>query len=141
MHVTDLPIHKLLGIKLAPSGSAHVLELPESDTVQNHVGTVHAGVQFALAEACSGEFLLRESRGDENISGVLIAATVKFRSPARGQLRASAQVRGEAKPSLRDRLSSRGRAVVSVLVQVQDTSGAVTMDGRYDWLLERKGEA
>jgi len=33
--------------------------MPESPLLLNHVGTVHASVQFALAEASSGEFLLR----------------------------------------------------------------------------------
>jgi acyl-coenzyme A thioesterase PaaI-like protein len=141
MHVTDLAIHKLLGIELASPGSSHILELPESALVRNHVGTVHAGVQFALAEACSGEFLLEQFEDDENISGVVIAANVKYRSPARGKLRASAQINGKAEPSVKDRLSSRRRIFVSVLVQVTDTCGSVTMEGQYDWLLQRTSTA
>jgi hypothetical protein len=58
MHVTELAIHKTLGIQLAAAGDAHILTLPESPLLLNHLGTVHAGVQFMLAEACSGEFLM-----------------------------------------------------------------------------------
>lgn len=64
MHVTDLAINKMLGMQLAPEGNGHILEMPESPLLLNHVGTIHAGAQFALAEASSGEFLLRQF-GDE----------------------------------------------------------------------------
>ncbi len=59
MHATDLAINQTLGMQLAPEDCGHLLEMPESPLLLNHVGTVHASVQFALAEACSGEFLLR----------------------------------------------------------------------------------
>jgi acyl-coenzyme A thioesterase PaaI-like protein len=59
MHVTDLGINKALGMQLAPPGNGHILEMPETPQLLNHVGSVHASVQFALAEASSGEFLLR----------------------------------------------------------------------------------
>jgi acyl-coenzyme A thioesterase PaaI-like protein len=59
MHVTDISINKALGMQLLPVEDAHILEMPESPLLLNHVGTVHASAQFALAEASSGEFLLR----------------------------------------------------------------------------------
>lgn len=58
MHATDLALNKALGMQLASAGSSHVLEMPETVLLLNHVGTVHASAQFALAEAGSGEFLL-----------------------------------------------------------------------------------
>ena len=61
MHVTDLAINKTLGMQLASPGSGHILEMPETPLVLNHVGTIHASVQFALAEASSGEFLLKHT--------------------------------------------------------------------------------
>ena len=53
MHVTDLAINKTLGLQLAPPGKGYILEMPESPLLLNHVGTVHASVQFSLAEASS----------------------------------------------------------------------------------------
>src|SRR3954467_11694758 len=93
MHVTDLALNKMMGIQLPPSGDGHVLELPESPLLLNHVGTVHASVQFALAEAGSGEFLLRElGDAQREVFAVLRTSEVKFRKPARGTLRASARL-------------------------------------------------
>src|SRR5688500_7990946 len=46
MHVTELAINKTFGMQLAPAGAGHVLEMPESPLLLNHVGTVHASAQF-----------------------------------------------------------------------------------------------
>ena len=142
MHVTDLAINKTLGMQLAPAGNGHNVELPESPLLLNHVGTVHASVQFALAEASSGEFLLRELGDAQNqVLAVLRTSEVKFRKPAHGTLRASARFADGAAESLRAELGSRGRALVSVLAEVADAKGVVTMSGQYDWFLQRQNIA
>ena len=139
MHVTDLAINKTLGLQLAPPGKGYILEMPESPLLLNHVGTVHASVQFALAEASSGEFLLRYL-GDlqSQVFAVLRASDVKFRKPAHGTLCASARFADGIADSLSTELASRGRALASVLVEVADAQGVVTMTGQYDWFLLRQ---
>src|ERR1044071_8013305 len=90
MHVTDLAMNKTLGMQLAPAGSNHILEMSESPLLLNHVGTVHASAQFALAEASSGEFLLRYlGDAQSQVFAVLRTTEVKFRKPAHGALRAT----------------------------------------------------
>ena len=139
MHVTDLAINKIMGMQLAPPGKGHLLELPESPLLLNHVGTVHASVQFALAEACSGEFLLREmGEAQPDVFAVLRTSEVKFRKPAHGALRASARFGEGTGPALSDDLAARGRALASVQVEVADTQDIITMTGRYDWFLQRR---
>ena len=139
MHVTDLAINKTLGMQLAPAGEGHILEMPESPLHLNHVGTVHASVQFALAEAASGEFLLRHSdAAQRDIFAVLRTADVKFRKPAYGPLRASARFADAVAETLSEELSGRGRALVSVSVEIADTHGVITMSGRFDWFLQRQ---
>ena len=139
MHVTDLAINKTLGMQLAPAGNAHILEMPESPLVLNHVGTIHASAQFALAEASSGEFLLRHlGEAKDQVFAVLRTSDVKFRKPAHGALRASSRFADGVADSLSTELASRGRALASVLVEVADTNGVVTMSGQYDWFLQRQ---
>jgi acyl-coenzyme A thioesterase PaaI-like protein len=141
MHVTELAIHQMLGMQLGAEGDAHILVLPKSPLVLNHVGTVHAGVQFVLAEACSGEFLLRHFGNDpRQVFAVLRRSKVKFHKAAQGELRASAQFLEEARESLTDELASRGRVFASVLVEVSDANAVVTMSGQYDWFLRRQPE-
>jgi acyl-coenzyme A thioesterase PaaI-like protein len=142
MHATDLAINKALGIQLAPAGNRHILEMPESALLLNHLGTVHASAQFALAEASSGEFLLRNFGDAQSPTfAVLRTCNVKFRKPARGYLRASARFADEIAESLAAELASRGRALVSVLAEVSDAQGVVTMTGQYDWFLQRQTNA
>jgi acyl-coenzyme A thioesterase PaaI-like protein len=50
MKFPDLVLNRFIGIRGAPAGSEHVLEMPLAAAVVNHLGTVHAAAQFALAE-------------------------------------------------------------------------------------------
>jgi hypothetical protein len=56
--VTELPFNNFLGIHPAHD-TAHPLQLPSGSQYLNHLGQVHAAAQLALAEASSGELLLR----------------------------------------------------------------------------------
>src|SRR5262249_32028324 len=134
MHVTDLAINSAMGMRLALAGRDHILELPESAPLINHVGAIHASVQFALAEAGSGEFLRRQlGQSQEHVLAVLRTSPVKFRKPAHGELRAIVQFADIDAAEL----ASRGRALVAILVEVADTHGVVTMSGQFDWFLQR----
>ena len=136
MHVTELAIHKMMGMKLAAASETHIVALPESPLVLNHLGTVHAGVQFILAEACSGEFLLRHLGNDPgDVFAVLRRSKVKFHKPAHGELRATAKFLKNLQLPLKDELTSRGRVFVSVLVDISDANAIITMSGQYDWFL------
>jgi acyl-coenzyme A thioesterase PaaI-like protein len=142
MHVTDLALNQTMGMRLADPGDGHILEMPESPLLLNHVGTVHASVQFALAEAGSGEFLLRSlGEAQAHVFAVLRTSEVKFRKPAHGILRASARFADGSADSLASELAARGRALISVLVEVADVQGIVTMNGRYDWFLQQRSNA
>jgi len=139
MHVTDLALNKALGMSLAPAGQVqgHVLEMPETPLLLNHVGTIHASAQFALAEASSGEFLIAQVGNlQPPVFAVLRTSEVKFRKPAHGTLRASARFTEGDIESLASELKSRGRALASVLVDVADLNGVVTMSGQFDWFLQ-----
>jgi len=139
MHVTDLAINSAMGMRLAPAGGDHLLELPESALLINHLGTIHASVQFALAEAGSGEFLLRQlGAAHEHVFAALRTATVKFRKPAQGELRASARFVDTDAAQVSAALAARGRALVAIVVEVADGQGEVAMSGQFEWFLQRQ---
>jgi acyl-coenzyme A thioesterase PaaI-like protein len=54
MDVTEIPFVEKVGITRSTKG---LLELPFNETIQNHLQTIHASAQFALAETASGEIL------------------------------------------------------------------------------------
>lgn len=137
MHVTDLPLNQAMGMRLDVAGEKHLIEMPETPLLLNHLRTVHASVQFALAEACSGELLLKTlGAAQEKVFAVLRTSSVKFRKPARGLLRASASLSEDLESLLIDKITLRGRMLVSVEVEVLDTQNIVTMTGQFDWLLQ-----
>lgn len=93
-------------------------------------------------QEAAGEFLLRYL-GDarSQIFAVLRTADVKFRKPAHGALRASARFPNGVADTLSAELTARGRALASVLVEVADAQGLITMTGQYDWFLQRETNA
>jgi hypothetical protein len=83
--VTELPFNSFLGIQTAPR-PPQILLLPSGDQYLNHIGTVHAIAQLALAEASRGEFLLRHFGSTEGIVPVVRRLEAKFRKPANGAI-------------------------------------------------------
>src|SRR3954464_13972724 len=85
--VTELPFNRFLGIETAPA--PQLLRLPAGAQYLNHLGTVHASAQLALAEASSGEFLLRALGFPSGIVPVVRRLESKFRKPAYGAVTSS----------------------------------------------------
>lgn len=142
MHTTDLALNQALGLRLVPEPNGAILDMPESPLLLNHAGTIHASAQFALAEASSGEFLLRHlGDAQKQVFAVLRTSEVKFRKPAHGTLHASAKFADGSADSLSAELASRGRALVSISIEVADAQGVVTMAGQFDWFLQRQASA
>lgn len=144
--VTEVPFNRLLDLQ--PSADhAKLLQLPAGPQYLNHLGTVHASAQLALAEATSGEFLLhalsettlREDApsGDlKSLVPVVRRLTSKFRQPARGRLTSSATAT-DGLDSLRADLQSKGRAFLTVQVEIHDESGAHTLSASVEWFVTR----
>ncbi len=137
MKVVDLAINAALGMKESEPGESHLLELPVSSLSKNHVGSVHASAQFALAEACSGQWLCLQLKGiQDRVFPLLRHSNVKFRKPAQGRLLAFADpVEGQAH-NLTDTLNTKGRLLVAIQVSVQDENQQTTMTGQFDWYLQ-----
>ena len=133
MKVTDLPFNRYLGLR----SDGSVLTLPADPKYHNHLGTVHAGAQFSLAEAVSGQWLLdRFGDAAADYLAVVRHAEVKYRRPAAGELTATAHVSPEDAERFRDTLERRGRASIEVRVQVAGADG-VTLEAAFEWFAQR----
>src|SRR6266403_5799730 len=121
--VTELPFNSFLGIQTA-AGPARLLQLPSGRHYLNHLGTVHASAQLALAEASSGEFLLRHFGSAEGMVPVVRRLDAKFRKPANGAVTSTASATPESLAQLDLELLSKGRALIPVSVELHDESGA-----------------
>lgn len=136
MRPTDLALNQLLGVRDAPPGASHLLELPWSDRLLNHVGTLHAAAQFALAEAASAEYLRRQFPDlAARALAVVREVELRYRRAASGDLQAFGRAPAEAAAQLRADLAERGHAFVLVEVEVRDAAGLITSAGRFRWYI------
>ena len=134
--VTELPFNSFLGIQSAPD-SAQLLRLPSGGQYLNHLGTVHASALLALAEASSGEFLLRHFGVTDSIVPVVRRIEAKFRKPANGAVTSKASAAPEALAQLAADLAAKGRALISVAVELHDESGTHALSASVEWFIQR----
>jgi acyl-coenzyme A thioesterase PaaI-like protein len=140
MNVIDLPFNRLVGLEYAPAESGFLLSLPAGEQYHNHLQTVHAGALLALAEAASGEFLLRQYGSVPGLIPVVRRLEAKFHKPARGRVSARARADAEELEKLDAELRSKGRALLSVTVEVVDESDVVALSAVVQWFIGQRAQ-
>ena len=134
MQVTEIPFVKHIGIEQEES---QLFLAPILD-VENHIGTIHASAQFALAETQSGLFLQEEFSDIEGeVLPLLRSSTVKYKSPATTKLKAVATVSDEVKSKFKEQFLKKGRATIAIEVELRDSEDVVTMVGEFVWFVQR----
>ena len=136
MEISEIPFNKVLG--LSADDQAVVLQ-PQS-IHQNHVGSIHAAVIFALAESAAGHFLLsRFPDMADSYVVVLRGTTTKYRQPATvgSELRAMANSDESVTSTFLETLRSRGRATLDLSVTVTQQETRV-FTGTFTWFAARK---
>ena len=112
---------------------------PDDVRYTNHLGTVHASAQLALAEATSGEYLLSEFKDiNFDVLPVVRRLEAKFRKPAYGAVFSRMSVTPEKKEEFVSNLTLRGRALLEVQVDVYDEKGAHALAAVVEWFVARK---
>ena len=138
VHPSELPFSQALGLRPAPAGAAHLLELPCTDVTRNHVATMHAAAQFALAEAASAVCLQREfPEFSDRVFAVVRGSQVKYRKAATSTLYAFARADDATRAHLASDLATRTRTSATVLVELKDADGNVAFAGSFDWFIAR----
>jgi acyl-coenzyme A thioesterase PaaI-like protein len=138
LKATDLAYNRALGVRDAPAGAAHLLELPFAPLVHNHLGTMHAAAQFSLAEAASAECLQRNYGAAVGpVFAVVRGVEVNYRRPATGDLFAYGRPDDATAAGLLDELAARGRAKAVILIDLKDHAGTLTFHGKFEWFISR----
>jgi len=138
---TELPLSQVLGLQEAPAGAPHLLELPLGERTRNHLGTMHAAAQFALAEAASAAALQRAFPDwEDRVMAVVRGARLKYRRPGTGPLHAWAGMDAAAQAQLAADLATRSRAAATVQVELRGADRAVVFVGEFDWFFSRRAD-
>jgi hypothetical protein len=87
----------------------------------------------------SGEFLLRSHRRLAGIMPVVRRLESKFRKPAHGRVTSTVSLL-DGIDSVKNELSTIGRAIVSVVVELHDESGAHTLSASVECFITRVAE-
>ncbi|MBI5101092.1 MAG: DUF4442 domain-containing protein [Nitrospirae bacterium] len=137
MNVLELPFNTILSIKQSDAPDT-ILMLEDRVNYQNHLGTVHASAQYALAEASSGEILER-TFGDWNGAyfPVVRRAEVKYKNPAKGRLFSAGFIDADRAVRAKKELSEKGRTLVDVMVKVVDEGNNTTFESTFTWFIAK----
>lgn len=136
MKPTDLALNQAMGMRVAPPGAPHLLELPLTPLLKNHLGTMHAAAQFALAESASAECLRREFPAlVGKVVPMVRGVTMKYRKPATGDLFAFAHPDEDTRQNLVTNLATRSAARAMVAVELKDAAGTLTFSGQFEWFI------
>jgi acyl-coenzyme A thioesterase PaaI-like protein len=112
----------------------HLLQLRDSPFHLNHVGTVHAGVQLALAEASTGQLLMRAlPELADKVIAVVRRVEAKFKKPMRGAILSRAITSLDEIQRAAEPLATKGRSLIPVTVEIVDGSGNVGLVATFEW--------
>ena len=131
----NVPLVSHLGIE---EKDETTLKLVCHSHVQNHIGTIHAAAQFALAETQSGHYLASifpQYKG--KFIPLLRSSTVKYKNPASSEIYAEAFAKDIDLEKFEVRFLKKGRASIVVKVKVMDEDGVLTMHGEFNWFVQK----
>jgi hypothetical protein len=142
MEITAIPFNRLIGIKRAERDPPYLLELDDVVSLTNHLGTVHAAAQLALAEASGAEYLLRAFK-DDGRDAIAVVRTVeaKFRAPLKGRAYSKARVVDGELQKFSAAFSAKGRGIVHVNVDIVDDRDVIAMSADVGWFICRRTDA
>lgn len=134
MRSIDIPFAKHVGIEKKEEGR---LMLVATEVVQNHIKTIHGAAQFALAETQSGLYMRSLfPEYAEQVIPLLRASTVKYKHPATKEIYAVASVNDESKKKFETQFLKKGRASITISVELRDSDDMVTMMGEFNWFVQ-----
>lgn len=136
MDVTKIPFNEYLSLTLS-SDSRYQMMLSEKDIYQNHLSTVHASAQFALAEATSGYFLTNEFSDLTGIIPVVRKVDVKYKKPANGKIFSKARFYETTKEEISEALTLKNRVLLKVEVLLYDTEDKNVMQAVFEWFVTK----
>ena len=114
------------------------LTLKYEACVGNHLGTLHAGALYTLAESQSGLFLQRLFPSLEGkVVPLLREGSMKYKRPVEDAVYAAANVSDEVLEKFEMMFAKKGRGSITVSVLLKDEAGHVCAEGIFGWFVQK----
>ncbi len=135
----DIKFSRLLGITRQDNGQ--LMQIAMNDQVQNHIGSMHASAQFALAEIGSGDFLRQQYPDLHNKAyAVVRRAEIKYSKQVNADLVAHPYINSDDQIDLEQKLDTKGWVILPVHVKLKTKEGEITTHAVYHWYITLKSD-
>ena len=134
MHITSIPFVQHTGIEKL---TENTLALNNKTTLCNHMGTMHAGALYTLAESQSGlhlKTLYPELR--DQVIPLLREGSMKYKKAVSEGVYALSDVSDEIKFQFEKQFSKKGRGSITVSVKLKDEAGDICAEGIFVWFIQ-----
>ncbi len=113
--------------------------LESRSALHNHLGSLHAGALYTLAEDASGTYLLeRFSDLKDDVIPLLREGSMKYKQQVFGSIHAKAFVESEVLEKFEERLKIKDRALIEVKIELFDEEDKVVAVGSFVWFVSNR---
>ncbi len=134
----QMPFLEKLGIKIAyvEKGKARV-ELPFDISNTNHLGTIHAGALYTLAET-GGGLVITSAATSADVIGVAKSGFIKYKKPAKGMIYIEEEVDPEWVAEKFNQALTGGKADIPFTVHIRDEDGDVVAEVEFVYHIRKR---
>lgn len=128
-------LYETFDLSVGVDGDRYWARMPLNDQTRSHVGTVHAAVQWAVAEVLGGVVVLHVFGGPAKVFLVVKHVSIDFVGPARSDVIAETTFPAAEHEELIKAVFEDGEAELELAFAVKDEAGAVVAEARGIYLL------
>lgn len=134
MQILDIPILKFIEVK--KENDKFILQY--NDKNKNHLNSIHAASQFALAEAGSATMLqeLFPTYKDDVIA-VLRESKLKYKKQATGKISSFVDIKEDRLLKFKNQFERKSRATIILEVELKDKEEAITCQASFTWFIQK----
>ncbi|WP_277588697.1 YiiD C-terminal domain-containing protein [Pseudomonas chlororaphis] len=120
-----LPLYESIGLTVEHMSDVLECSVPFSRHNQNHLGTLHAGVQWSAAEMLGGLLYMTHMQTLGNCSPVVCEVNIKFLKAATSRIRARTRFDADQVQALKTTLDSENKAFFDLNIELLDDADLV----------------
>ncbi len=133
-----MPFLQKIGIRIVyvEKGRARV-ELPFDESITNHLGTVHAGALYTIAET-GGGLVITSAATSADIWGVAKSGHIKYKKPAKDMIYVEEEVDPDWIAERFNTVLTEGKADIPFTVHVRGENGDIVAEVEFIYHIRKR---